>query len=142
MISASGKLQRVFRSAGQPSPVYSVALTPDDKQLVSVTENFTICKFGLETGDTVAVYDEIIEWAVSACLSPDGRYAMAGTSDGPIIAFDTVEEDVAGMFFGKSLVCNPGGRGGGGLEMLTYVFAHYFPSLPRRCAWPCPTTDN
>ncbi len=84
---ASGKKVEVF--PGHDNWVTGVALLPDGKRALSVSDDGTVWLWDLVEGEALERVDVGDSGDVPCCvaLSPDGRSFLVGTADGVVLRF-------------------------------------------------------
>ncbi len=76
---ATGK--EVRRFTGHEWPVYSVAVTPNGKYVVSGSNDKTVRLWELATGQEVRRFPGHEDWVMSVAVTPDGQYVVSGSGD-------------------------------------------------------------
>jgi WD40 repeat protein len=74
----------VRRFTGHEEPVWSVAVTPDGKYVVSGSGDNTVRLWELATGQEVRRFTGHENWVWSVAVTPDGQYVVSGSGDNTV----------------------------------------------------------
>ncbi|MCS7161473.1 MAG: WD40 repeat domain-containing protein, partial [Gemmatales bacterium] len=66
---------------GHTGSVYSVAVTPDGKYVVSGSRDNTVRLWDLASGKEVRRFTGHTNWVLSVAVSHDGKYVVSGSED-------------------------------------------------------------
>lgn len=86
----AGRLSKPFRTRLLYSPmlasaagvVWAVALTPDGRQALTASEDFTARVWDIMSGTCERVLEGHTGWVVGMAISPDGSHAVTASHDG------------------------------------------------------------
>ena len=74
--------------SGHSNCVFSVAISPDGKTLVSGSSDKTIKIWRLDTGELLRTLTGHLEWVRAVAISPDGQTLVSGSGDHSIKIWD------------------------------------------------------
>jgi WD40 repeat protein len=82
-LNAAAQDVAVFPQLGHTGSVYSVAFSPDGKQLVSGSHDKTIKLWDVTTGREIKTFSGLPpSTIITVCFSPDGKQILSGSFDG------------------------------------------------------------
>jgi WD40 repeat protein len=68
-------------SAGHKAGVFAVAVTPDGRQVISASHDYTLKLWDLETGKLRQTFYGHMGWVNDVVITPDGKQALSGSGD-------------------------------------------------------------
>ncbi|KAJ3243982.1 hypothetical protein HDU77_010117 [Chytriomyces hyalinus] len=74
--------------SGHSSDVYSVAISPDGKSIVSGSCDETVKVWDMQTGECTLTLKGHLAAVLSVCISPDGNTIVSGSYDGTVKVWD------------------------------------------------------
>lgn len=97
----------VMRLAKHPAPIQALALSPDDRFLLTGCDDRRLRLFDLASGELLREWEAHGNWAVSVCWMPDSRHALSGSTEGTLRTWDITEGKLVHEFpdHGSTVLC-------------------------------------
>lgn len=100
--TSSGTLKQ--KIALGPVDLWTVAISPDNKHVISGSHEGKISMYSIETGKVEQVLDpQNGKFALSIAYSPDGKYIASGSIDGIIYIFDVTAGKITQTLEGHAM---------------------------------------
>lgn len=100
--TASGTLKQ--KIALGPVDLWTVAISPDNKHVISGSHEGKISMYSIDTGKVEQVLDpQNGKFALSIAYSPDGKYIASGSIDGIIYIFDVAAGKITQTLEGHAM---------------------------------------
>jgi len=105
----------VFPQLGHSSGITSVAFSPDEKLIISSSEDNTLKLWDAATGREIRTFTGHDDWVNSVAFSPDGKQVLSGSNDDTIKLWDIETGQVIRTFTGhddyvNSVAFSPNGK--------------------------------
>ena len=98
---------------GHTADVFSVAVSPDNRHVVSGSYDKTVQIWNLSTGEEEHLFPGHSEWVTTVAVSPDNRHIVSGSLDSTVRIWNlsTVEEEhVLGEYNASSIAVSTDNR--------------------------------
>jgi len=73
---------------GHTDTVYAVAITADEKKVVSGSRDSTVRIWDVKTGECLAVFEGHSQFVETVCIAPDGKRIVSGSGDHTLRIWD------------------------------------------------------
>jgi WD40 repeat protein len=97
---ATGRDVRIF--SGNTKPIYTLALSPDGRTIVSGGQDNSVMLWDVESGRTIHTFTGHIRPVRSVAISRDGRYVLSGSEDNTVKLWDAVSGSLVRTFQGHA----------------------------------------
>lgn len=104
---AARQARLLMRLAKHSAPIQALALSPDDRLLLTGCDDRRLRVFDLVSGEMLCEWEAHGNWVVSVCWLPDSRHALSGSTEGTLRMWDITGGKLVREFpdHGSTVLC-------------------------------------